>query len=197
MGYTFKVPPDTLIPRRDTELICEFLINNLPAGGKFADLCTGSGCIPISALLMREDARGVCVELYPETMAVARENARCHGVDDRLEFILGDVTEDVLHSEFDMIVSNPPYVTVEEMTDISPEVEKEPAHALTDGGDGLSIIRKIIEIYPAHIKPGGLLAIEFGWKQGQAVTEIARDFGYESEILSDCEGRDRVIVVKC
>ena len=197
MGYTFKVTPDTLIPRRDTELLCEFLVNNLPAGGRFADLCTGSGCIPISALLMREDARGVCVELYPDTIRVAMDNAESHGIQSRLEFILGDVTEDVLCGEFDMIVSNPPYVTVEEMADISPEVEKEPAHALTDGGDGLSIIRKIIEIYPAHIKAGGYLAIEFGWKQGEAVTEIARSFGYESEILCDCEGRDRVIVVKC
>jgi release factor glutamine methyltransferase len=135
------------------------------------------------------------VELYPETMDVARENGSLHKVDDRLEYILGDVTEDVLCGEFDVIVSNPPYVTVEEMEEISPEVEKEPARALTDGGDGLSIIRKIIEIYPRHVKKGGCLAIEFGWKQGEAVTNIARELGYDSEILCDLEGRDRVIVI--
>ena len=196
MGYTFKVTPHTLIPRSDTELLCEFLIKNLPRGGRFADLCTGSGCIPISVLNMRRDATGVCVELYPETMEVARENGSLHKVDDRLEYILGDVTEDVLCGEFDVIVSNPPYVTVEEMEEISPEVEKEPAHALTDGGDGLSIIRKIIEIYPRHVKNGGCLAIEFGWKQGEAVTNIARELGYDSEILCDLEGRDRVIVIR-
>ncbi len=197
MGYTFKVTPDTLIPRQDTEMLCEFLVNKLPAGGRFADLCTGSGCIPIAALNIRRDATAVCAELYPETMQVARENAERHGVSDRLEFILGDVREDVLSGEFDLIVSNPPYVTAEEMRSLSPEVEKEPPHALTDGGDGLSIIRKIIEIYPRHIKRGGYLAIEFGWKQGDSVTDIARDLGCESEILRDLEGRDRIIVVMC
>lgn len=196
MGYTFKVTPDTLIPRSDTELLCEFLVKNLPRGGRFADLCTGSGCIPIAALNMREDATGVCVELYPETLKVARENGDAHKVGERLEYILGDVTQDVLEGEFDIIVSNPPYVTLEEMNGISPEVEKEPEHALTDGGDGLSIIRKIIEIYPRHIKAGGYLAIEFGWKQGEAAAEIAEKFGFESEILCDLEDRDRVIVIK-
>ncbi len=197
MGYTFKVTPDTLIPRQDTELLCEFLVNNLPAGGRFADLCTGSGCIPIAALSIRRDTTAVCAELYPDTVEVARENAERHGVSDRLEFILGDVREDIISGEFDLIVSNPPYVTEEEMLELSPEVEKEPRHALTDGGDGLSIIRKIIEIYPRHVKKGGYLAIEFGWKQGEAVTDIASGLGYESEILRDFGGRDRVLVVKC
>lgn len=196
MGYTFKVTPDTLIPRADTELLCEFLVEHLPRGGRFADLCTGSGCIPVSALKLREDATAVCAELYPETMKIARLNAERLGVCDRLEFILGDVREDVLSGEFDLIVSNPPYVTADEMKEISPEVEKEPPHALTDGGDGLSIIRKIIEIYPLHLKKGGYLAIEFGWKQGEAVRRVAQSFGYDAEILTDCEGRDRVAVIK-
>ena len=116
-------------------------------------------------------------------------------MDDRIEFILGDVTKDTLTGEFDMIVSNPPYIAAEEMESLDTEVLGEPHHALTDGGDGLSIIRKIIEIYPRHVKKGGCLAIEFGWKQGEAVTNIARELGYDSEILCDLEGRDRVIVI--
>ena len=195
MGYTFKVTPATLIPRADTELLCDLLIHKMPRGGRFADLCTGSGCIAVSALNMRGDAVGVAVELYPETMKVARENAEIHKVEDRLEFVLADVCEDSLEGEFDVIVSNPPYVTLDEMNDISPEVEKEPRHALTDGGDGLYIIRKIIEIYPEHLKKGGILAIEFGWKQGKAVLEIARELGYEAEIVQDIEGRDRILVI--
>lgn len=195
-GYTFKVSPACLIPRADTELLCEYLCKNAPKGAVFADLCTGSGCIAIAALKERPDLRAVAVELYPDTMEIARENARFLGVSDRIEFILGDVCEDILSEKFDMIVSNPPYVTLKEMQDITREVEKEPRHALTDGGDGLSIIRKIIEHSPAHLKKDGTLAIEFGWKQGNAVTEIADEHGLSCSILQDIEGRDRVAVIK-
>jgi len=196
MGYTFKVTPDCLIPRADTELLCSWLCENAPVGGIFADLCTGSGCIAIAALLEREDLRGVAVELYPETLELARENAKMLGVSDRIEFILGDVCTDTLSGEFDMIVSNPPYIAAAEMDTLSKEVLGEPRHALTDGGDGLSIIRKIIEIYPSHLKDDGALAIEMGWKQGNDLSSIAAKHGLSAAILKDIEGRDRVTVIK-
>ena len=154
MGHTFKVDPRCLIPRADTELLCSYLIENAPEGGIFCDLCTGSGCIAVAALLERPDLRGVAVELYPETLSLARENAELCNVLDRIEFIEGDVTKDILSGQFDIIVSNPPYVTAEEMREITREVAMEPPHALTDGGDGLSIIRKIIEHSPHHLKEG-------------------------------------------
>lgn len=194
-GYTFKVSESCLIPRADTELLCSYLIENAPKGARFADLCTGSGCIAIAALLERKDLTAVAVELYPETMEIAKENARLLGVSDRIEFILADVTEDCLCGQFDMIVSNPPYVTLEEMDSLSKEVLGEPRHALTDGGDGLSIIRKIIELYPSHLKEDGTLAIEMGWKQGADVTKIAEEKGLCASILKDIEGRDRVTVI--
>lgn len=196
MGYTFKVSPACLIPRADTELLCSYLCENAPKGGRFADLCTGSGCIAIAALKERPDLSAVAVELYPETLELAKENARLLGVSDRIEFILGDVTLDTLTGEFDMIVSNPPYITAEEMESLSQEVLGEPHHALTDGGDGLSIIRKIIEIYPSHLKKDAPLAIEMGWQQGDAVKAIAAECGLSAEILKDMEGRDRVTVIK-
>lgn len=196
MGYTFKVTPDCLIPRADTELLCSYLCENAPKGGRFADLCTGSGCIAIAALLERPDLSAVAVELYPKTLELARENARLLGVSDRIEFILGDVREDTLSGEFDMIVSNPPYITAEEMQGLCREVLGEPHHALTDGGDGLSIIRKITEIYPSHLKSGATLAMEIGWRQGAAVTDICRENRLSSELLQDIEGRDRVVIIK-
>lgn len=196
MGYTFKVSPACLIPRADTELLCSYLCENAPRGGRFADLCTGSGCIAIAALKERPDLSAVAVELYPETLEIAKENARLLGVDDRIEFILGDVTKDTLTGEFDMIVSNPPYIAAEEMESLDTEVLGEPHHALTDGGDGLSIIRKIIEIYPAHLKKGGSLAIEMGWKQGEALCSIAKERGLSATLLKDIEKRDRVTVIK-
>ena len=196
MGYTFKVSPDCLIPRADTEMLCSYICENAPKGAVFADLCTGSGCIAIAALLERDDLRAVAVELYPETLKIAKENAALLGVSHRIEFILADVCEDSLKGEFDMIVSNPPYITTEEMRSLSPEVLCEPHHALTDGGDGLSIIRRIMEIYPAHLKDSAPLVIEFGYKQGEAVTQIANELGLDSHILKDIEGRDRNIVIK-
>lgn len=195
MGHTFNVSPACLIPRADTELLCSIAIESLPHGGRFADLCTGSGCIAISTLLERPDAVGVAVELYEETMEVCRSNAKMYDLEHRLKLVTGDVTEDCLEGEFDVIVSNPPYVTLSEMDDISPEVKMEPRHALTDGSDGLSIIRKIMEIYPAHLKNGGVLAIEFGWKQGKDVLAIANSLGLDARILTDTEGRDRVVKI--
>ena len=193
MGYPFRLSPDTLIPRSDTELLCSLLIRELPAGGRFADLCTGSGCIAIAALLQREDAAGVGVELYPRTLEVARENARLHGVEQRLELLQGDVRTMELPGTFDWIVSNPPYVTAEEMQSLSPEVQKEPACALTDGGDGLAFYRSIFDRCPRFLRPGGTLAVEIGWQQGDTVCAIAREAGLEPVVLQDLEGRDRVV----
>ncbi len=198
MGHTFKVSPACLIPRADTELLCSLAIDrlkNIP-NARFADLCAGSGCISISVLCDCPDAQGVTVELYPETLQMCAENAALNGVADRLQMITGDVCVDLLEGEFDVIVSNPPYVTVEEMEDITPEVAMEPHHALTDGGDGLSIIRKILEIYPSKIKKGGFLAIEFGWKQGPTILELASSLGLNAHILKDTENRNRVLVVE-
>jgi len=169
MGHTFRLSPECLIPRSDTELLCSLLIRSLPAGGRFADLCTGSGCIAVSALLARVDAAGAAVELYPGTLTVA---------------------------DFDWIVSNPPYVTMEEMESISPEVSLEPARALTDGGDGLTFYRCIFDRYPKYLRDGGAIAVEIGWQQADAVCEIARAAGMEPTVLQDLEGSDRVVCAR-
>lgn len=193
MGHTFRLSPECLIPRSDTELLCSLLIRSLPKGGRFADLCTGSGCIAVSALLARKDAKGVAVELYPDTLAVAEENARLYGVQDRLALIRGDICKMEPDGNFDWIVSNPPYVTAQEMESISPEVALEPAHALTDGGDGLTFYRCIFARYPKYLRQGGVLAVEIGWKQADAVCAIARAAGMEPTVLQDMEGRNRVV----
>ena len=120
------------------------------------------------------------------------KNAVRLGVSDRIELILGDARTDILNGKFDVIASNPPYVTLSEMEELSPEVHREPRHALTDEGDGLSIIRKIIDHSPAHLKEGGSLAIEIGWKQGDSIKAISAAHGLSCRILKDMEGRDRV-----
>ncbi len=193
MGHTFRLSSECLIPRSDTELLCSLLIRSLPTGGRFADLCTGSGCIAISALLARKDAVGAAVELYPGTLTVAEKNARLHGVQDRLTLIREDICTWEPEGSFDWIVSNPPYVTMEEMKSISPEVSLEPACALTDEGDGLTFYRCIFDRYPQYLRENGAIAVEIGWQQADAVCEIARTTGMEPVVLKDLEGRDRVV----
>ena len=193
MGHTFRVTPDCLVPRSDTELLCSLLIAGLPLGGTFADLCTGSGCIAVAALLERPDATAAALELSSAALAVAEENARRLNVAHRLTFLRADVRTAALPATYDWIVSNPPYVTVSEMEHVSPEVQQEPAIALTDGGDGLAFYRRIFARYPAYLKPGGKLAVEIGWQQAAAVCAIAAENGMIPTVHKDLEHRDRVI----
>lgn len=198
MNETYIVDPSTLIPRADTETLVMWGIENIPVGGTFADLCTGSGCVAVSTLAKRLDLTGVAVEKYPETLETAKKNAELNGVSDRIRFVLGDVTENVFSAgeKFDAVLTNPPYVTLDEYNELAPEVMYEPRAALTDEGDGLTIIKKILEIYPACLKENGFIAIEIGYGQGDAVKNIAAGFDMSTEILKDIEGRDRVCVCR-
>lgn len=196
LGDDYEVSENCLIPRPETEELAMLALRSLPAGGRMADLCSGSGCIGVSVMKRRTDCTCTAVEKYPETMEMTIKNARLHGVDGRMDFLTADVTEDVLEGLYDVIVSNPPYVTESEMTDLEAELAFEPRHALTDGGDGLSIIEALLQIYPAHLAPDGVLAIEIGSAQGAAVTVIAQSLGLSGEILPDRYGRDRFFVLR-
>ena len=138
---------------------------------------------------------GTAVEVVPETAALARENLAALGFSDRCEVLTGDLRdgERLLPpgERYDVIVSNPPYVTAEEMEGLAPEVLREPRIALTDGGDGLSLIRAIIEEYPDRLKPGGVLLIEHGWRQAESVRAIAEAAGLTYAFLRDYGGRIR------
>ena len=114
MNEVYEVSPDCLIPRRETELLCELAINALPRGGRLLDLCCGSGCVAISALAARPDATGVGVELFPATAALARRNAERNGVADRLEIITADALTWQPDGLFGVITANPPYIAADE-----------------------------------------------------------------------------------
>lgn len=191
MGLPFDVSDKCLIPRADTELLCETAMKYLPRGGRLLDLCTGSGCIAVSCAHYRPDAVVSALEKYPGALESAKKNAEKNGVS--VGFIEADVNDPAaVTDEFDVIVSNPPYVTAEEMETLAPELSFEPREALTDGGDGLSFYRAITDIYPAHLKKGGMLAFEHGASQGAAVRAIIEDAGYTPTTLTDVEGRERV-----
>lgn len=196
-GLTFRVNEHCLIPRPDTEVIVERSINELPAGGKILDLCTGTGCIIGAVLKLSGNTRGVAVELYHETAEMARENLAGLGLGD-VTVIEGDATVDLFEADvkFDVITANPPYVTAEEMNELEAELMHEPSHALTDGGDGMSILTKIIEIYKHHLTPLGTMILEHGWKQGEAIRTVAENNGMTYEAIFDYGGCCRGAVLK-
>lgn len=195
-GYPFTVTPDTLIPRPDTEIIAETAARLLPAGGRILDLCTGTGCILAAALMLSGNRAGTAVELYPRTAEVARKNFGRLGLD--VEVVTGDATADLFPpgALFDVITANPPYVTKEEMASLEPELSYEPEAALTDGGDGLSVTGKIIEVYKDHLAPDGVMVIEHGYAQSASVISIAEKNGMSAEVLRDYGGNLRGAVLR-
>lgn len=201
MGLTFKVNENCLIPRSDTELLSELAIEKLPENGNFLDLCTGSGCIAVSVAHFRKDVRVSALEKFENTLRVAKENCK-NLAEGRVRLVLGDATSTLDaqkffgDEKFDFIASNPPYVTRDEMTGLEKELSFEPVSALTDGGDGLSIIKGIVEVYGNYLTDGGYLAIEHGESQGPVVRTIIESCGQCAVTIQDLSGHDRVTYFK-
>lgn len=199
---TYKVSPACLIPRPDTEHLVDRAIKLLPKNGRFADLCTGSGCIAISTLAHRPDAKGYAVDISADALEIAKYNAEANGVSDRLTFSLADVLNGELSFEnepLDMIISNPPYIETETVTTLEPEVQHEPKLALDGGADGLDFYRALIEKCPSHIKDGGILMFEIGYNQGRALVDLTESAGGrvgKAQIFKDYGGNDRVAVIQ-
>lgn len=189
-NHDFRVTPDVLDPRPETELLVEQALAEPFAS--VLDLGTGSGAILISLLAERPQARGVGCDLSPAALEVARQNAAAVGV--VAEFRLSDWFSAVSEG-FDLIVSNPPYIALSEMAGLAPEVRDwEPHLALTDGGDGLAAYRAICAGAPAHLRPGGRLMVEIGYAQGAPVMALMRAAGLgEVTLRQDLGGRDRVV----
>lgn len=192
-GREFRVTPDVLDPRPETEtLIAEALAD--PAPVRLLDLGTGSGCIALTLLAEWPQALGVACDLSPAALDVAAENAHRLGVEGRVDLRLSDWFGAV-DGVFDLIVSNPPYITAQEMTELSPEVlGHDPHMALTPGGDGLEPYRVIARDGTAYLAPEGRVLVEIGWKQGPVVAALFAQNGWrEIRVLPDLDGRDRVV----
>lgn len=191
-GREFRVTADVLDPRPETEvLVAEALARPF---SRVVDLGTGTGCILLTLLAERPGAEGTGVDLSAAALAVAEGNARDLGLAAR--FVRSDWWAGVA-GDFDLIVSNPPYIAAAEMTGLAPEVrDHEPAMALTDGGDGLGAYRAILAGAMAHLAPGGRVLLEIGPTQGAAVVKLAAAAGLPGgRVLSDWDGRDRVVVL--
>lgn len=192
-GRDFEVTAEVLDPRPETEcLIAEALTGPKPL--TLLDLGTGSGILAVTLLAEWPEVRGVATDLSEAALAVAARNAARAGVAARLTFCRADWLAGVA-GVFDLIVSNPPYIGVDEMAGLMPEVrDHDPRLALTDEADGLTAYRAIAGGAGAHLRPGGRLMVEIGWRQGAAVADILRAAGFEAVVvLPDLEGRDRVV----
>jgi len=195
-GRPFAVDPRVLIPRPETELLVEAVLQGVPADRdvRLLDLCTGSGCVAVTLALERPLARVVATELSADAAEVARANAAALGAADRVDVRPGDLF-DPLAGElpFDAVVANPPYVVRGEIPTLSAEVRHEPSRALDGGEDGLGVVRRIIEGAPRWLLPGGLLALEIGDRQGPAVRSLLEAAGYGSvRIERDLARHDRL-----
>jgi len=191
-GRAFRVTPDVLDPRPDTETLVAAAL-----AGPFVrvlDLGTGSGAILLTLLAERPVANGVATDLSSAALAVARHNAQALNVADRADFVPADWFDGV-PGRFDLIVSNPPYIAQSEMTALQPEVRDwEPHLALTPGGDGLDAYRRIAAGLSDHLMPGGRVLVEIGPTQGATVMALFRAVGLRDlAVLPDLDGRDRVI----
>lgn len=163
----FNVSPDVLIPRPETEHLIEELLKLYPnkqAPYRFADIGTGSGCIAITIACEYPNASVIATDISKKSLAIAKDNAIKHGVEARMQFKQGDLYQalDANTPSFDAIISNPPYVSQNEMHDLEQELHHEPAHALTDQEDGLSLLRTLLEQAPQYLKKGGYIIIETG-----------------------------------
>ncbi len=198
MGYTFRVNEHVLIPRQDTEILVEEALKKIGSGMHILDMCTGSGCILLSLLKMKQerysvkDLKGTGVDVSEEALKVAKENAKHLSVE--AVFLQSDLFTQV-EGVYDVIVSNPPYIETGVIEELQEEVRLHDPYIALDGKeDGLFFYRKIIKESIAYIKRGGWILFEIGYDQAEAVAELLKKSGYgQVSVKKDLAGLDRVV----
>ena len=202
-GMTLEVNPSVLIPRDDSCAVTELAVNQalfLDTSPRILDLCTGSGCIGLAIAHRVKDARVTLGDISEEAIAVAKRNIKNQKLPGRVSCMKVDALSEppAFLGKFDMIVSNPPYITAEQMEQLPRSVkEYEPNLALYGGEDGLDFYRSIAEKYASALKPGGYLCFEFGMGQGDAVCQILEENGYTIlERSRDYNERERAVLAQ-
>lgn len=208
MGLEFRVNEHVLIPRQDTEILVETVLQQLHDGMRILDMCTGSGCILLSLIKYSNNCQGLGVDLSEEALKVARCNAeRLLGADRIVEnfpefsgdgtcvkFVQSDLFDRV-EGKFEILVSNPPYIQTEVIETLMPEVrDHEPRMALDGSEDGLAFYRRIVQEGKEYLWKGGMLFFEIGYDQGEAVKNLMEQAGFlEVQVIKDYSGLDRVV----
>ena len=204
-GDVYKLNEDCLIPRPETEFLTEYIINNAKHNGFILDLCSGSGCISVSALKRRKDLRAALVDISHGAVEISKENAEMNGVIDRISFYCFDIMKDRekildtiknISSNIDIIVSNPPYLTRSEVVRIKSdktELYYEPEAAFSGGDDGLDFYRVIINNYSRAFEDGVITVFECGINQSKDIAEMFEKIGFSRDIICDYSKIERVV----
>lgn len=190
-GLMLHVTPDVLIPRPETELLVECALECLPSNGRVLDMGTGSGAIAIAVAHARPDASVTALDVSEAALAVAQRNASRHGA--KVNFLQSDWYGAVHDRQFDLIVSNPPYIVEADPHLTQGDLRFEPIDALTDHADGLSALRTIVRGAPDHLSSAGWLLMEHGYDQAPAVRSLLAQHGFrEVQSWTDLAGIERV-----
>lgn len=195
MKLNFYVDKNVLIPQPDTEILVEKAIeicNNHGNDIKILDLCTGSGAIGISIAKNIKNAKVYATDIKNTVIDIAKQNAKQNNVDN-IEFIVSDMFENIQEKDFDIIVSNPPYIETDVIKTLPTEVRNEPIIALDGGKDGLKFYKIILSEYKKYLKKDGYLLLEIGYNQAKCVGEL---INLNYSIIEDLAGNDRVIIIK-
>lgn len=191
MGLTFHVEPGVLIPRADTEILVEKALECMKPGARVLDIGTGSGAIAVSLAKLGRQAQVTAVDVSDRALEIARRNAKRNGA--AVEFVKSDCFSALKGRKYDMIVSNPPYISENEMQGLMPEVAREPELALFGGADGLDFYRRISREAPEYLNEGGCLLFEIGWLQKDAVSALVKAHIGEPFALRDYGQNWRVV----
>ena len=198
-GRAFRVDSRALVPRPETEILVEQALREAPEARRVLDAGTGSGIIAISYLLERPEARAVALDISLDALALARQNARAHEVLPRLSLLASDWLTALAPTEFDLVLSNPPYLAIGEAPHLPPTVrDHDPRRALFAGDDGLAAIRQLLASVPVYLRQGGLLVFEIGFGQAEAVRSeiLTRPVWRFLKIEPDLEGIPRICVAR-
>jgi release factor glutamine methyltransferase len=197
-GREFRVTPDVLIPRPETELLVEAALEVNNPRTLICDVGAGSGCIALTLLCELVHTRAVALDKSPAALEIAKFNAQKLGVTERAEFLVSDCFDSLDRREFDLIVSNPPYVSAGVLEGLQREVrDHEPLIALSPGPDGLSIIRRLVHESPKFVKQNGHLIMEIGFDQGEAVQNLVDTAVWELlEVRPDLQCIPRIVLLR-
>lgn len=198
MGFTFKVGQGVLIPRPETEILCEYVLEKIRdiSNPTVYDLCSGSGCIGISIKKHRSDARVYLVEKSDEALKYLSENSKALCADAEPVIIQGDILkiENFSHlPEADVIISNPPYIRSNEIPTLQREVQREPTMALDGGEDGLIFYRVLINDWSKKLKADGFMAFECGEDQSEDIMDLFEKISFDSEAIIDYNNIQRIV----
>jgi len=221
MSLPFEVGRGVLVPRQETELLVETVMNlcrkqvklagihysqeagdaivdNGKAADSILDIGTGSGCVAVSLAYYMPECIVTAIDRMPEAIVIAQRNAKLNEVADRVRFIESDLFKAIVGEKFDIIVSNPPYIRTDDIKELQREVRCfEPMEALDGGNDGLHFYRAIIKKAPGFLKEGGMLAFETGYDQAADVAELMSGCFSDMRIYKDLSGINRVVTGIC